>query len=210
MIRPTNFFRHVSRGYGAVARLSLACYLVSAFGLLPGPGLLRSAHDPAERFPCEVCGCGCGSARECWSRCCCHTAVERLAWAIRNGVQPPANVTFSDAEWAAARRAAEPKRVCASCGEAGTKRATGSQQKTRRQSDRTGSGMPSFSALKCKNLSVLIGIAIPPALPLCAIDPLRPPLRERISALGDWHCASRALETPAPPPRVARHASNLG
>lgn len=47
--------------------------------------------DPAsaERFPCEGCPCGCGTAEHCWAKCCCHTLPQRLAWARREGVRPP-------------------------------------------------------------------------------------------------------------------------
>lgn len=48
--------------------------------------------DPAERFPCEACPCGCGTAEHCWNRCCCHTLPQRLAWARREGVRPPDEV----------------------------------------------------------------------------------------------------------------------
>lgn len=43
----------------------------------------------AQRFPCEACPCGCGTAEHCWKKCCCHTLPERLAWARREGVRPP-------------------------------------------------------------------------------------------------------------------------
>lgn len=47
------------------------------------------AVDSDERFPCENCPCGCGTAEHCWRACCCHTLAERLAWARREGVRPP-------------------------------------------------------------------------------------------------------------------------
>ncbi|QDV25832.1 hypothetical protein Q31a_41600 [Aureliella helgolandensis] len=42
-----------------------------------------------ERFPCENSPCGCSSAAFCWDKCCCHTDVEKLAWAESNKVQAP-------------------------------------------------------------------------------------------------------------------------
>lgn len=45
-----------------------------------------------ERFPCEGCPCGCGTAEHCWAKCCCHTLPQRLAWARREGVRPPEKV----------------------------------------------------------------------------------------------------------------------
>lgn len=43
-----------------------------------------------ERFPCEDCGCGCASALECWTNCCCHTPIERARWALANDIMVPA------------------------------------------------------------------------------------------------------------------------
>ncbi|WP_145097358.1 hypothetical protein [Rosistilla carotiformis] len=41
------------------------------------------------RFPCEHCSCGCATADYCWDKCCCHSDVEKLAWAAKNDVSPP-------------------------------------------------------------------------------------------------------------------------
>ncbi|TWT96863.1 hypothetical protein Pla108_26380 [Botrimarina colliarenosi] len=49
----------------------------------------RPAVAEGQRFPCEACPCGCGTAEHCWGACCCHTLPERLAWARREGVRPP-------------------------------------------------------------------------------------------------------------------------
>lgn len=49
----------------------------------------RPAVAEGERFPCESCPCGCGTAEHCWSACCCHTMAQRLDWARREGVRPP-------------------------------------------------------------------------------------------------------------------------
>ncbi|QDS94399.1 hypothetical protein FF011L_31780 [Roseimaritima multifibrata] len=55
---------------------------------LPVPAWTPKTSD--ERFPCETCPCGCSSAEYCWDRCCCFTDTEKLAWAVRNSVTPPA------------------------------------------------------------------------------------------------------------------------
>ena len=44
----------------------------------------------SERFPCEDCPCGCSTAEYCWDRCCCHSDQEKLRWAAKNSVAPPA------------------------------------------------------------------------------------------------------------------------
>ena len=50
------------------------------------------SHDAAEDntpFPCRDGKCGCKSAFQCWTSCCCHSAQERLDWAAKNGVAVP-------------------------------------------------------------------------------------------------------------------------
>jgi hypothetical protein len=79
-------------------------FLWASIGVLPSPQMVErllvqlrlaagaSEADPVERYPCEGCACGCGSAHECWSSCCCHTEQERIQWAIDRGVEPPPSV----------------------------------------------------------------------------------------------------------------------
>jgi hypothetical protein len=43
-------------------------------------------------YPCEGHGCGCASAEHCWEKCCCMSPAERLAWAKRHHVSPPASL----------------------------------------------------------------------------------------------------------------------
>ena len=45
--------------------------------------------DNSQLFPCRCCPCGCKTAEQCWSSCCCFTPAERLAWAEKNGITPP-------------------------------------------------------------------------------------------------------------------------
>jgi len=68
-----------------VALLLAATLTVAATGL-PIPTI---KSDIGQRYPCENSTCGCRTAEQCWKSCCCHTDEEKLAWARRNGVQPP-------------------------------------------------------------------------------------------------------------------------
>ncbi|MFM1868495.1 MAG: hypothetical protein RL591_1903 [Planctomycetota bacterium] len=82
----------------------MVAFLSTSIGVFPSPQMierllveLRLASAPLgfesrERFPCETCACGCASAHECWSNCCCHTEQERIQWAIEQGVEPPKTV----------------------------------------------------------------------------------------------------------------------
>ncbi|MFO0874913.1 MAG: hypothetical protein U0575_13215 [Phycisphaerales bacterium] len=76
------------RRRAVVSLILLGAFLVAAMGRLPAM-TPRSRAEGGERFPCEACGCGCASATECWLHCCCYAPEERLAWAEREGVEPP-------------------------------------------------------------------------------------------------------------------------
>lgn len=68
------------------AGVALAAYLVTILGL-PVPAL--RAKDPSQPFPCQHHACGCRTAVDCWSSCCCYSAAEKQLWACNNGVEPP-------------------------------------------------------------------------------------------------------------------------
>ena len=92
---PARFLARICRGNSLRAALRrcvggtmIAAYVVVAAGV-PLPAIREPAKG-GELFPCASCGCGCDSAEQCWQNCCCHTLAERLAWAEKNGVKPPA------------------------------------------------------------------------------------------------------------------------
>jgi hypothetical protein len=49
---------------------------------------LLAAKDRSRPFPCMDKPCGCATAKQCFSNCCCHTPAERLAWAKAHQVDP--------------------------------------------------------------------------------------------------------------------------
>lgn len=66
----------------------LLMYATTAIGV-PLPSARGHAGGGAA-YPCAGSGCGCDSAEHCWRSCCCHTLGQRLQWARKQGVQPPA------------------------------------------------------------------------------------------------------------------------
>lgn len=111
-------FRRQPGLVGAISLLLLGVYLVASFGVLPSPRVIGGwfGQLSGERYPCEDCGCGCASAKECWTHCCCHSEHERLIWAIENGVLPPKGVEFRDEQWIAASNAVKSESAhCALC-----------------------------------------------------------------------------------------------
>lgn len=71
-----------------IAAVALFAYLVSTVGL-PLPASVSKGGVP---FPCQHHACGCATARECWEHCCCYSAPEKLAWARKHHVEPPARL----------------------------------------------------------------------------------------------------------------------
>jgi hypothetical protein len=68
---------------GLIVAAVVACTLD-----LPTPVVVPK--DTTVAFPCQDRPCGCQDAEECWSKCCCFSDAEKLAWARVNKVQPPA------------------------------------------------------------------------------------------------------------------------
>ena len=73
-----------------LAAACLVFYLLAWIGI-PLPAA-RKVSDSSEPFPCQNHHCGCTSAEQCWTACCCMSKEARLAWAREHGVQPPASV----------------------------------------------------------------------------------------------------------------------
>lgn len=73
--------------------VSLGTIAFASIGM-PLPALVHK--DRSKPFPCMGRACGCMSAEECKHGCCCFSNKEKLAWALRNGVDP-SNVADMDA-----------------------------------------------------------------------------------------------------------------
>jgi hypothetical protein len=69
------------------AGVALCAYLAAALGL-PLPA--SPPREKGQPFPCMDHPCGCRTAEQCWTHCCCLTPEERWAWARAHNVEPPA------------------------------------------------------------------------------------------------------------------------
>ncbi|TWT88900.1 hypothetical protein Mal64_23900 [Pseudobythopirellula maris] len=179
----------------AAAALMAAAYVVAATGVslsLPQSPPFGPAKS-AERFPCESCACGCATAEACWTRCCCHTPAERLAWAEREGVTPPARIlaqlTRSVAESLAATK---PKPACCAKSCCSRKTEAAALPATKRYS--------AFSALACQGLSQH-WLAVAPAPPPAAVELPVAPDTQRVSLFSPAAEGAPASAPPVPPPR---------
>src|SRR5262249_28876986 len=66
---------------------TLVAYLLATLGL-PLPAAARKPDD--QPFPCQDHPCGCRTAEQCWTACCCFTPEQRWAWAREHHINPPA------------------------------------------------------------------------------------------------------------------------
>jgi len=227
------------RGRVLVVVSTAVSFVCASIGVLPSPRMIErllvqlqlavvsTGTDPAERFPCEGCACSCGSARECWSSCCCHTEEERIRWAIDQGVEPPASVRptllakFMRAKVEQAERLASA--VAAPRDTAGSDDLPPCCRARAQKGDATHDGTddgcstasrcassdpsrplgPCMSALGCKGLaSALFAIAIPPAIPAVGVDFCWLDAGIRAARCEPvFVYATRALDSDEPPPR---------
>lgn len=145
-------------------------------GSLGVPLSSQRAVRTGEAFPCQDCVCGCPDAESCWRDCCCFSNAQKIVWAEKNGVKVPIFVV------AAARRelsahAAEPP-CCnhqqaageteqQACSESAKPCDSPSccEKKSNASSDgSSGKVVLLMTALKCRGISVSIGL-LPPSVP---------------------------------------------
>jgi hypothetical protein len=68
--------------------IALGLMVAQGLSLLGLPTLARPSSAVA--YPCRGHQCGCATAELCWAGdCCCFTLEEKVAWAEREGVEPP-------------------------------------------------------------------------------------------------------------------------
>ncbi len=182
-----------------------------------------ASHAGDERYPCEGCACGCGSALECWTACCCHTPHERVVWALANGVKPPATLVVSQSQWAraaadlesrqaraaveASRAQDEPQAACPLCthDDADSPEAHRTLARGPCEKDMLGLDRVSMSPLSCKGLASngspggFAMLWLPLVQRGVALDPARV---ERRFMIAQSRAPSRTLDTPTPPPRA--------
>jgi hypothetical protein len=75
-----------SLAHRLVSGLVLVGYLATVLGL-PLPARAHKLVD--QPFPCQDDPCGCQTAEQCWTACCCYTVEEHWAWARAHHIEPP-------------------------------------------------------------------------------------------------------------------------
>jgi hypothetical protein len=163
-----------------------------------------AGKDRSQPFPCMDKPCGCTTAEQCFSTCCCNTPAELLAWAKANHVEPGliaalrCRLAAAGPETHAATSCCAAKRQTACCTEPPTElpREPADEPVSRHTVVLT-------SMLACGGIVsqwLADGGALPPPaiVAVVFVSPLVEPCAD-----GDHTCRAERLEPVAPPPRVA-------
>jgi hypothetical protein len=192
---------------GVVAAAMVAAVAACAVGV-PLPSAILKPHS-AERYPCEHHACGCIDAQACWRDCCCMSHGEKLAWAEREGVAPPAFVIAAAAHEIIAEKVAA-KPACSRCCEAKQKAegqaACASTVAAAKERPARGVGFVMLhEAMKCRGLTVSVSL-LPPSLPAITND-FEPLVSERyLPQLGRSVLYDEPILAVASPPPDMRRA----
>ena len=201
-----------------VVGVALAYLLVALE--IPLPAAIHK--DTSQPFPCQDHACGCQTAEQCWTSCCCFTPEERWAWARAHDVQPPTYAekpTPKPAEQPAAHgwntvklrdrdhcaTATTTKSCCRKQGERAsccqtTPKPAAPQAAPRSGNVRWGSVMSAWRCQGFQTLWVVVG-AVLPVPPSTTWSPDYPP--PSLFSLWDSHAILLSMPPPAPPPRLS-------
>lgn len=114
------------------------------------------APSPAPRgaataYPCAAHACGCRSAQQCWSACCCFSVAQRMEWARIHGAAYRGALDDERSQ-----PSSDSSRAC--CETPSPDRNTAPIARHTSKADRVaGIVGPAFSALKCQGLSAWSG-----------------------------------------------------
>mgnify|MGYP003381703948 CR=1 FL=1 len=150
----------------------------------------------SEPFPCQDCHCGCLTAEQCWTSCCCYTPEERLAWATENGIEPPSYaVLVSKTERLVANSKAVVKKAC--CHHSGLSEAV-------QEPDQPETVVVlSISAMKCRGLGSLFNLLPWATIHEHSISCIFPePIATPFEVRDEWLPSSNS-QPDAPPPRFS-------
>lgn len=67
------------------ALLMISSLALAQFGY---PVWQVAAKKGDQPFPCQFSRCGCHTAEQCRTSCCCHSKQERVAWAVKRNIDP--------------------------------------------------------------------------------------------------------------------------
>jgi hypothetical protein len=167
-----------------------------------------AAKDRSRPFPCMDKPCGCATAEQCFTNCCCHTPAERLAWAKAHKVESAVLVAL---ERRVAADAAPTEQAGGCCAAKASKKPTCCSAGAGDEKSATPSAPPAPPRLRTVTLQAMLAcggiltqwLAVGGSLPPPPVElSLQSPFVE-FCICGD-HAADGISAAPAlPPPRAA-------
>lgn len=158
----------------------------------------KSSKESATPFPCQHRPCGCRTAEQCRTKCCCFSTEQKLAWAKRNCVNPSDVVDRSAI--CEQPRSTSGKSCCASKQPVTAKVSSGASKLIKSQTPRK--FVIGFVAQKCHgNVQAATGQLMFLIPPVIDTDFQFEPTGERISDSGCLF-PQPLREPPEPPPRL--------
>lgn len=81
-------------------RAGIALLMIGSLGLAQFgyPVWQVAAKKGDQPFPCQFSRCGCQTADDCRTSCCCHSKQERVAWAVKRNIDPNKVAVLTSAE----------------------------------------------------------------------------------------------------------------
>lgn len=80
-------------------RALIALLMIGSLGLAQfGYPVWQVANKGDQPFPCQFSRCGCRTAEDCRTSCCCHSKQERVAWAVKRNIDPDRVAVLTPAE----------------------------------------------------------------------------------------------------------------
>ncbi|MGC3970299.1 MAG: hypothetical protein QM775_24100 [Pirellulales bacterium] len=210
----------------ALVWVALVNYTALTLGLPIPAAAMAPGGLSGEAYPCRDHRCGCVSAEQCWKSCCCFSHDEKMAWAERHGVTPPAYVIALAEVRPVSNRSPVRKSCCSAapakprvrsccssghdsktCEVADSMNATSQQAASDEQVavDRGRPGWVSYlNAARCRGVSTAAWLNVPISLPTAMFDDsvlidLQP--QQRVVAV-ELRWDSLSFPPADPPPRV--------
>ena len=169
---------------------------------------LLVGKDRSHPFPCMDKPCGCATAEQCFSNCCCNTPAELLAWAKANRVEPGLiavlrrRVAAAAPEAPAATSCCAAKRQATCCSDAPAELpqqpAEPAAFEPVSRHTLVLSSMLACGGIVSEWLACGVALPLPAVVEVVCVIPVVEPCAD-----GDDVCRAERVEPDAPPPRMA-------
>lgn len=128
--------------------------------MVPFPVTTSTVPSAEKQYPCQGGTCGCRTAKQCWSSCCCTTREYRIAWAKKRGIAIPIEQIgeMREKPASAVSCCSQKHNQVVACSQ-GTSSCCGKKVKVEQQDSSELPEFPLLSAWECQGNSALVAIS---------------------------------------------------